>query len=248
VLTIIVGLPTSEILFYIFLGLATIWFGCSPLIARLPKLRADYSYGIYIYAFPIQQLIASIWPEVGPYQMFVMALPPIFLLAALSWHLVEQPAQVTGKKMAHVVSGKAAEGSFWAGLRQNAAGVATPVLVVAFAAVGFFVSTQRLNSLGAFPLSAEIQSFGPHRVVHGQPFNQQPNGESALWVRLDRSAGKHLVLVLAGEKLATKVRENFLSASVPAKLVNSPGSLPLLVEGIRYGRLARTRPVILEVR
>src|SRR5690606_841799 len=97
VLTIIVGLPTSEILFYIFLALATIWFGCSPWIARLPKLRADYSYGIYIYAFPIQQLIASIWSEVGPYQMFVMALPPIFLLAALSWHLVEQPAQVTGK-------------------------------------------------------------------------------------------------------------------------------------------------------
>lgn len=248
VLTIIVGLPTSEILFYIFLALATIWFGCSSWIARLPKLSADYSYGIYIYAFPIQQLIVSIWPDVGPYQMFAMALPPIFLLAGLSWHLVELPAQIAGKKMAHAVSGKAAERTFWSGLGQNVAGLVTPVLVVGIAAVGFAVSTQRLNTMGAFPLSAEIQSFGPRRVVHGQPFNQQPNGESALWVKLDRSAGKHLVLVLAGEKLTTKVRENFLSATVPSRLVGNPGPLPLLVEGIRYGRLARTKPVTLEVR
>jgi hypothetical protein len=55
------------------------------------------------------------------------------------------------------------------------------------------------------------------------------------------------VLVLAGERLNTVVRDNFLSAIVPAKLYSNPGSLPLLVETVRSGRLSRSKPVNLEV-
>ncbi|GAA2381364.1 acyltransferase [Dactylosporangium salmoneum] len=53
----------------------------------------DYSYGIYIYAFPIQQLVADLggaaW-GVAPYVALCVA--PVLLLAAASWHLVERPA------------------------------------------------------------------------------------------------------------------------------------------------------------
>lgn len=49
----------------------------------------DYSYGIYIYAFPIQQLVA----EAGirdPATNIMLALPPVLLCAVASWHLVER--------------------------------------------------------------------------------------------------------------------------------------------------------------
>ena len=52
----------------------------------------DYSYGLYIYAFPIQQTVARLVPSVEPIAMFALAFPPTLALAAISWHLVENPA------------------------------------------------------------------------------------------------------------------------------------------------------------
>jgi peptidoglycan/LPS O-acetylase OafA/YrhL len=63
-----------------------------------PRLHAvgrehDYSYGIYIYAFPVQQTVAhfggAAWGLV-PY--LALCLPAVLLAAAVSWHLVERPA------------------------------------------------------------------------------------------------------------------------------------------------------------
>ncbi|GGM58704.1 O-antigen acetylase [Dactylosporangium sucinum] len=55
--------------------------------------RRDYSYGIYIYAFPVQQLVAlaggAAW-GVLPY--IALSATGALVLAALSWHLVERPA------------------------------------------------------------------------------------------------------------------------------------------------------------
>ncbi|MER7281409.1 acyltransferase [Dactylosporangium sp. NPDC000244] len=53
----------------------------------------DYSYGIYIYAFPVQQAVAHLggaaWGLV-PY--VALCVPAVLLVAAGSWHLVERPA------------------------------------------------------------------------------------------------------------------------------------------------------------
>jgi peptidoglycan/LPS O-acetylase OafA/YrhL len=51
----------------------------------------DYSYGIYIYAFPVQQLLKSTMPAITPPQMIVAATALTLPLAMLSWHLVEKP-------------------------------------------------------------------------------------------------------------------------------------------------------------
>ena len=59
----------------------------------LSRLNArDYSYGIYIYAFPVQQTIASFWPQIPlvPYLLSTFAIT--VALAALSWHFVEKPS------------------------------------------------------------------------------------------------------------------------------------------------------------
>ena len=65
-------------------------------LARQPWLvrmhARDYSYGIYIYAFPVQQTLVSFWPEMALPAYLLSTLVITVALAALSWHFVEKPA------------------------------------------------------------------------------------------------------------------------------------------------------------
>jgi len=68
-------------------------FGLSTSIAaRLLSRLGDYSYGVYIYAFPVQQSIIYLWPSI-PMSVYVLStLALTFALAAMSWHVVERRA------------------------------------------------------------------------------------------------------------------------------------------------------------
>ena len=58
------------------------------------RLRTDLSYGTYIYAFPAQQLLViGGLSGLHPLLFFVVATAATLPLAALSWFLVERPAQ-----------------------------------------------------------------------------------------------------------------------------------------------------------
>jgi peptidoglycan/LPS O-acetylase OafA/YrhL len=50
----------------------------------------DYSYGLYIYAFPIQQSVVALVPGVSVWTLLAISAPLALLLAALSWHLLER--------------------------------------------------------------------------------------------------------------------------------------------------------------
>ena len=53
----------------------------------------DLSYGIYIYAFPVQQAIIFWLREGGGWvKILAISYPIVLLIAALSWHLVEKRA------------------------------------------------------------------------------------------------------------------------------------------------------------
>jgi len=52
----------------------------------------DYSYGVYVYAFPIQQTLMCLVPTLGPAALFAAAMPTTLALAVLSWHFIEKPA------------------------------------------------------------------------------------------------------------------------------------------------------------
>jgi len=57
----------------------------------------DYSYGIYIYAFPVQQLCAQVegrWIEV-----LLLSAAVTLAAAAISWHLIEKPALTLKKRL-----------------------------------------------------------------------------------------------------------------------------------------------------
>lgn len=55
-------------------------------------ITGDYSYGIYIYAYPIQQALATVWKGITPGPMFLLSLVITFMFAYLSWHLIESHA------------------------------------------------------------------------------------------------------------------------------------------------------------
>lgn len=63
---------------------------------RLPRLRwpgnRDYSYGIFLYGFPVQQAVMATWPSLSPTALCVVSTVLVLPLALASWHLVERPA------------------------------------------------------------------------------------------------------------------------------------------------------------
>jgi peptidoglycan/LPS O-acetylase OafA/YrhL len=56
----------------------------------LPAWVEDYSYGIYIYGWPIEQAIRHHFPGFGPYRMASTALILSWIAGALSWHCLEK--------------------------------------------------------------------------------------------------------------------------------------------------------------
>lgn len=76
------------------LPFAVLWFGTrSTPIVRAAGRWGDPSYGIYLFAFPIQQtVILYTWPSLGFATTMVLAWVLTTLLAYLSWHGLEKQA------------------------------------------------------------------------------------------------------------------------------------------------------------
>ena len=51
----------------------------------------DYSYGLYVYAFPVQQIVMHYSPGLSTLGLLITAFPVTLALAAASWHGLEQP-------------------------------------------------------------------------------------------------------------------------------------------------------------
>jgi peptidoglycan/LPS O-acetylase OafA/YrhL len=73
-------------------------------MTKLPRLplfsRGDYSYGIYLYGFPIQQTIAYLFPATRIWFVnALIALPIVVLLAVVSWHFIEHPALALKRRL-----------------------------------------------------------------------------------------------------------------------------------------------------
>ena len=60
----------------------------------------DYSYGIYIYAFPVQQIFVHYFPKFSAAQHMACAAPVVLLCAMASWHGLESHALAMARPLA----------------------------------------------------------------------------------------------------------------------------------------------------
>ena len=63
---------------------ATPWYGFNRL--------GDYSYGLYLWGYPAQQVVAHIAPGLAPVVNALLAWCMAMLAAVVSWHAIERPA------------------------------------------------------------------------------------------------------------------------------------------------------------
>jgi peptidoglycan/LPS O-acetylase OafA/YrhL len=82
-----------ELWSYVVIAYSTLAFGLSPPATfSIGSGKEDYSYGLYLWAFPVQQFWASVFGAGRPFVNFILSAGVALVLAMLSWKLIERPA------------------------------------------------------------------------------------------------------------------------------------------------------------
>lgn len=68
-------------------------------ILKPGDMKIDLSYGVYIFAFPIQQFMVYLLPNQSPLMNFLLTMPVLLVIAYLSWKLIEKPSIGLGKTL-----------------------------------------------------------------------------------------------------------------------------------------------------
>lgn len=90
--------PAFQYALYPAFLLAPIWLMTTPAVKAI-RLPGDFSYGVYVYGWPMQQVIATLLPNSGPYVNQIISMPAAVILGALSWYLIEKPAISLGHRI-----------------------------------------------------------------------------------------------------------------------------------------------------
>jgi peptidoglycan/LPS O-acetylase OafA/YrhL len=84
----LLGIASPALLGYVLLTAATqlprSWLAYNRL--------GDFSYGLYLYAWPAQQTLLLLFPQLTAWMLFPAALVAALVPAVLSWRLIERPA------------------------------------------------------------------------------------------------------------------------------------------------------------
>jgi len=79
--------------FYLLTAYSAFWLAYIP-GGRIRRFNnaGDYSYGLYIYAYPLQQVLVLTIPGLMPLQLFAVTVATTLPAAILSWYFIEKPA------------------------------------------------------------------------------------------------------------------------------------------------------------
>lgn len=89
--------PALRALSGIPIAYACVWLGCQRL-----RVSGDYSYGIYLSAYPIEQSLVQLRPGMPWWVIFLGAMAAGTGFAALLWHFVERPVLARRGKLATI--------------------------------------------------------------------------------------------------------------------------------------------------
>jgi peptidoglycan/LPS O-acetylase OafA/YrhL len=87
--------PFNFYLFYLALFTSILFVASQSWMLRL-RPRSDLSYGIYLWGFPVQQVMAQFFGAQGILFNQLASVAICLVLAFCSWHLVEKPAMARG--------------------------------------------------------------------------------------------------------------------------------------------------------
>ena len=77
-----------------------LWVGSARLPSWLSHIQKhDYSYGIYIYHWPVMLMLAQLMPGAGALRLLAATMAATLACAAFSWHCVEHPAMKLARRM-----------------------------------------------------------------------------------------------------------------------------------------------------
>ncbi len=86
-------MPMLSVIAVVPLTYIMIWVGMQAKLAANIFKKGDYSYGLYLYGYVIQQTLALVFPSMREWWfIFPLAVILTLLFAIISWHLVEKPA------------------------------------------------------------------------------------------------------------------------------------------------------------
>lgn len=81
------------------MGALALWLGTARYDGMRHIRRHDYSFGIYIYHWPVLLMVRAAWPPMDALTLLSVGLLVILPVAMLSWHLVESPAQRLARRL-----------------------------------------------------------------------------------------------------------------------------------------------------
>jgi peptidoglycan/LPS O-acetylase OafA/YrhL len=86
-------------------------------------LSGDYSYGLYLYGFPVQQALMALSPALRHWYLnLLLAIPCAIVVATGSWWLVERPALAQRKRLKQLEEWYLRTRASWRGARTSGAG------------------------------------------------------------------------------------------------------------------------------
>jgi peptidoglycan/LPS O-acetylase OafA/YrhL len=95
---ILISIPNGDRFYGLPIAYITVYMGLFNPRRQKLLLSGDYSYGLFLYGFPIQQACVALgFARYNWYMNILAAVPIAFAIAATSWWLVEKPALKTRK-------------------------------------------------------------------------------------------------------------------------------------------------------
>lgn len=95
----------ASAMFIPWLAYSCLWLAYTPRLgARGFGSRGDFSYGIYIFAFPVQQWMYSVSPQMSPLSNAGFSFCIVIVLAAASFWLIERPCLSLKKPLSNRIS------------------------------------------------------------------------------------------------------------------------------------------------
>jgi len=89
----------------------------------------------------------------------------------------------------------------------------------------------------------QIVKYGPQNIKANIGFHVQPNGLSAVWIRMSQDLEGKVYVSINGTRLPGVHRGDIVSAEVPSYLYSKPGSYPMYVLEARGNQEIKSSPV-----